>query len=75
MIAILLAGCAIVLDRLPDRLQQIFIVKRLGEEVYRTGLHRSHRCRYVGMPGDENDGKLDLAFNEFTLQVQAAQTG
>jgi hypothetical protein len=25
--------------------------------------------------GDDNDRNLDLAFNEFALQVQTAQTG
>ena len=61
MIALLLAGCAIVLDRLPDRFQQFFIFKRLGEKLHRAGLHRAYGRRDVGVACDENDGNLDLA--------------
>lgn len=63
----LLAGCAIVLDRLPDRLQQIFIVQRLGKEFHRTGLHCGHRRGDVGVAGDENNGNPDLVLDHFAL--------
>jgi hypothetical protein len=75
MILMLLAGCAIVLDRLPDRVQQFGLVKRLGEELNRAGLHRAHGRREVGVACDENNGNMDLVLHQFALQVQAAQTG
>jgi hypothetical protein len=71
--ALLLADCAIVLNRLPDRFQQFAIIKRLGEKLHGAGLHRAYGRRYVGMASDENDGKLDLAFNEFVWTRHPAE--
>src|ERR1700683_4092361 len=68
-----LAGSAIALDGLLDRIQQILVPKWFGEKLDRPGLHRPYRHGDVAMTGDEDDRDGNIGLYQLALQVQAAQ--
>src|SRR5580704_12981331 len=45
----------IVLDRRMYRVEQLLVVKRLRQELKRTGLHSAQTHRYVAVTGDKDD--------------------
>jgi hypothetical protein len=55
-----------------DRIEQHLVVERLGEELGRAGLHRTHAHRNVAVPGDEDDWKSDTCFRELLLERESA---
>src|SRR5208283_3676193 len=69
------APCAIALDRRMDRIEQHLIVERLGEELGRAGLHRTHGHRNVAVSGDEDDRESDTCFRKLLLKREPAHAG
>src|SRR5271155_1749928 len=69
------AALAVALERDLHRIKEILIPERLGEELYRAGLHGADRHRDIPMSADENDGYLDARLGEFGLKVEAAYAG
>ncbi len=53
-----------------DRIQQIQVFERLGQELHGTGFHSLHRHRNISMTGDEDDGNLDTGVTQLTLKIQ-----
>src|ERR1041385_1494170 len=57
----------IAIERLLNRIEQILIAKRLRQKLYRTGFHRAYGHRNIAMPGDEDDGKVNVCLAELAL--------
>src|SRR5438477_12041271 len=55
-----------------DRVDQILITERLGQELNGAALHRLHRHRDVAMPGYEDDRDLDIRSRQLPLQIATA---
>src|SRR6266550_4284797 len=73
-VTLLLAHHAVALESLMDRIQQVLIAERLGQELHRTGLHGLHRHRDISMTGDEDDGNVDVRVSQLTLKVQTVDS-
>src|SRR5438105_2099857 len=61
------------LDRLSDRIQQVTVAERLGEELDGACLHRPHRGRNIAVPGDEDDGNVEVDLRHPRLEIEPAQ--
>ena len=70
-----MAPCAIALDGGMDCIDQHLIVERLGQELGRAGLHRTHGHRNVAVPGDEDDRESDACFRKLLLKRESAHAG
>src|SRR5262245_19997295 len=68
-----LAPSAIALDGHSDRVQEILLPDRLGEELDRSGLHGLDAHRDVAVAGDEDDGRVNVGLGQLSLKVEAAQ--
>jgi hypothetical protein len=55
-------------------IQKILIVKRLGEKLDCSGLHYFHRHGHIRVPGDKDDGNIDVRLSHFTLQINATHS-
>ena len=71
----LLARSVIPHDRLLDRLQQILIVKGLGQKLQRACFHRPHRHRNVAVTGEKNNRDLNVRLGQVLLQIEASKSG
>src|SRR6266446_7988902 len=69
-VTLLLARHTVAIQSLADRIQQVLILERLGQELHGTGLHGSHRHGDISVTGDENDGHLDSGVTQLALKVQ-----
>src|ERR1700722_18817554 len=70
-----IALSTIAVDRIPDRVQQVLLTKRLAEELYGSSLHRLDCHGDVAVASDENDGQMNIGLFELALQVEAASSG
>ena len=55
-----------------DRIEQVLITERLGEELYGPALHRLHGHRNVAVRRDEDDWQLPVRGGELALKLEAA---
>ena len=53
-----------------DRVQQILIAKRFGQELDRTALHRPNRHRNIGMAADEDNRQAQLCLVQILLKIE-----
>src|SRR6267142_1143518 len=60
-------------DTLRDRVEQLLIVERLGEELQRASLHGSDRHRDVTAPGYEHNRQFKAQPSQFCLELQPAE--
>src|ERR1700722_4882512 len=58
-----------------DRVDQVLITERLGQELNGTAFHRLHGHRDVAVPRYEDDRDLDIRLRKFALNIQAARPG
>jgi hypothetical protein len=58
-----------------DRVDQVLITERLGQELNGTAFHRLHRHRDVTVPRYEDNWDWDTRLREFALKIQAARPG
>src|SRR5260370_39244488 len=68
----LAAPFPVTLDRRVNCIEQILIVKRLGEELDGARLHRPHAHRDVPVAGDENHRQRHALFLALLLKRQYA---
>ena len=66
------AAGAVLFERRADRVEQILVAERLGQELDGAGLHRPHRHRDVAIAGDEDDRQLRLGLRQLALHVETA---
>src|SRR6266853_3360667 len=66
------APVPVTLDRRVNRIEQVLLVERLGQELYRPGLHRPHAHRYIAVTADEDDRESDSRPRELILKRQTA---
>src|SRR5258708_6964686 len=74
-VTLLTARHTVAIQSLSDRIQQVLVVKRLGEKLHSTRFHGPHRHRNIPMTGDENDGNVDSCISQLALQVEAVRSG
>ena len=68
----LVAARSVLCDRLLDRVQQILIANRFGQEFDRTTLHGPNRHRHIGVVADEDNRDVEVHGDELSLKVKAA---
>src|SRR5262249_39784012 len=71
---LLLAPCAIAVERNSNRVQEILLAYRLCEELDRSGLHGPYRHGDVAMARYENNWRFDLRLGQLGLKVEPAQS-
>jgi|SRR6516164_4207473 len=67
-----LARRAVLCDRQLDRVQQILIANRFGQELDLTTLHGPNRHRHIGVAADEDNRDVEVHGDELSLKVKAA---
>src|SRR5258706_4345113 len=67
------SGTLIATNRERNGVEQILIAERLGEKLYRAGLHRLYRHRYIAVAGDKDDGIVNASLKQLLLQIEAAE--
>src|SRR4029453_3549536 len=55
--------------------EQVLVAEGLGQKLDGAPLHRLHGHRDVAMPGDKDDGSLDVGGQQLALKVETAATG
>ena len=55
-----------------DRVQQILIAKRFGQELDRTPLHGPNRHRDIGVAADEDNRQAGFCLGQFLLKLKPA---
>jgi hypothetical protein len=63
---------AIALQCVGDGVKQVLVAERLGQEIDRARFHGPHRHGDVAMRGDEDDGYLNIGFDQLALKIEAA---
>src|SRR6202041_1040164 len=58
-----------------DRVDEVLITERLGQELNGTAFHRLHRHRDVTVPRYEDDWDWDTLLRELALKIQATRPG
>ncbi len=58
-----------------DRVDQVLVAERLGQELNGTALHRLHAHRDVTVRRYEDDWNLDIGHLKLALKIQAARPG
>src|ERR1700733_10816142 len=58
-----------------DRVYQVLITERLGQELNGTAFHRLHGHRDVTVPRYADDRDLDIRLRKLALKIQAARPG
>src|SRR6266436_2431285 len=69
-VTLLLARHTVAIQSLADRIQQVLVLERLGQELHGTGFHGLHRHRNISMSGDKDDGNLHTRITQLALKVQ-----
>src|ERR1035437_8500167 len=72
--ALLLTRHPIAIQSLMNRIQQILVPERLGQELHRPGFHGLHRHRNISMTGDEYDRNPDARVGQFALKIQTTDS-
>src|SRR5208337_3423418 len=73
--ALLLTSRTIPFKRLLNRIQQILIVERLSQKLYRTGLHGPDGHRDVSVGGNKYNWDLQPRVRQLPLKIKAVETG
>src|SRR5260370_9003733 len=73
-LTLLLARHPVAIQSLVDRIQQVLVSERLGQELHRTGFHGLHRHRNISMPGDEDDRNPDARVSQLALKIQTVDS-
>src|SRR6266478_5992371 len=68
----ILAPSTIASEAEVDRIDQVLITERLGQELNGTALHRLYRHRDVAVARYEDDRDLDIRRGELALKIQTA---
>jgi hypothetical protein len=58
-----------------DRIQQILIANRFGEELYRTAFHGANRHRDIGVAADKDNRQAQICPGELPLKIEPASPG
>src|SRR6266550_5197097 len=58
-----------------DRVQQILIAKRFGQELDRTALHGPNRHRDIGVAADEDNRQAEFCLGQLLLKLEPASSG
>jgi hypothetical protein len=66
------ASDPVTLDPRANRIEQVLLVERLGQELYRPSLHRPYAHRNIPMTGDKNHWQSDSGSRELLLKHQTA---
>src|SRR5258706_2380804 len=61
----------VLTDRQLDRVQQLLITDRLGEELNRSGLHGPNRHRDIRVAADENNRQVNIRLDEAIVKLQS----
>jgi hypothetical protein len=69
------AAGAILGDRLLDRVQQILISNRFGQELYRAALHGPNRHRKIGVATDEENRHAQIGPGQILLKIEPVAPG
>src|SRR5467141_2612690 len=72
---LLLARHTVAIQSLANRIQQVLVLERLGQELHGTGFHGFHRHRDISVTGDEDDGDSDARVSQLALQVETVNSG
>src|SRR6516162_67102 len=70
-----LQPCAIAREAQLDRVQQVLIAERLGQELDRSSLYRLDGHWDVAVSGDEDDRNLNVRCRELSLKIETASAG
>src|SRR5271170_7980977 len=74
-VTLFFADDAIPSKRSLNRIEQILLPEWFGEKLNRARLHGLNRHRNICMGGEKDDWNTYLAFFQFVLKVQTADTG
>src|ERR1700724_2289483 len=55
-----------------DRVQQVLIAERLGQELDRSSLYRLNGHRDIAVSGDEDDRNVNVRRRELSLKIETA---
>jgi hypothetical protein len=69
------AAGAILGDRLLDRVQQILISNRFGQELDRAALHGPNRHRKIGVATDEENRHAQVGPGQILLKIEPVAPG
>ena len=58
-----------------DRIQQVLIAERLGQELDRSSFYRLDRHWDVAMSGDEDDRNVNVGRRELALKIETTSAG
>src|SRR5262245_6912372 len=70
-----LASRAIAFEAEVDRVQQVLVPDRLGQELDRPSLHGLNRHGNVAIRGNENDRHINVRRRELSLEIETALPG
>jgi hypothetical protein len=70
-----IAAGTVLGDRLLDRVQQILIPNRFGQELDRTALHGPNRHRDIGVTADEDNWHTQICLGQLLLKIEPASPG
>jgi len=63
---------AVLRDGKLDRVQQILIAERFGQELDRTALHGPNRHRDIGVAADEDNRQAQICLGQLLLKLEPA---
>src|SRR6266496_4090498 len=69
------AVSAVLCDGKMDRVQQILVVNRFGQELDRTVLHGPNRHRHIGVAADEDNWQRQICLGQLLLKLEPALSG
>ena len=69
------AAGAVLRDGKLDRVQQILIANRFGQELDRAALHRPNRHRDIGVAADEDNRQAPICLGQLVLKIEPAAAG
>src|SRR3979490_340640 len=70
-----LTPAAVPFDRGYHGIQHVLVTKWFGQEIHRSTLHGLDGHRNIAMAGHENDWNVNVRLGQFSLKVEAAQSG
>ena len=71
----LIAALSVLCDRLLDRVQQILISNRFGEELDRAALHGPNRHRDIGVATDKDNRHAQIGPGQLLLKIEPTAPG
>src|SRR6476620_1620605 len=71
---ILFPARAVAIKPYANRVKQVLVAKRLGQELDRSAFHRSYGHRNIAMASNEYDRNIGGGVGEFCLEIQTADT-